>query len=472
MERSAIVDRRTRRGIVAGAGAGLAGLGIGLFHPSRASATTFTDDVFAKSFQTNDGLIGLGDQTSIAAAQLRMYPSTGTLLNVEDKTDAAYTEVRRQGVASADLQAKVELTRYQQTTHTSCGTLQVGGHFANGATVNLSLPTSIGAHAIRATSVLNVGGSGNGGSTVALAVSNVVTRAANASNEIGSLFSSLDETAGGSIHPTIWGLDVWSNGYKGNEQNRGVNTATFGINNYYNGDPSLGAATVVGITTKRNSGHEPTDINTYPIAYGLQIYGKSEAPSGTFGLGFTVGVRVGGNGAYWWAGAANSSRIGTGIHVTDWGQYGLRIGARYSGAAESAPFALWIENNGILVSTGSPTTASEGLTFGTTNAPTLYRSADFTLRTNGTFNCTGLQFDDVSGVRTVSLGVTNGVKIGASASEKMGFYGVTPVAQPSPYTVTNHTNDRTLNETADNLTGVKNVLGTLINDLKSLGLVG
>ena len=37
----------------------------------------------------------------------------------------------------------------------------------------------------------------------------------------------------------------------------------------------------------------------------------------------------------------------------------------------------------------------------------------------------------------------------------------------SAYTVTNHSDDRALNETGDTLVQVANVLGTLINDLKA-----
>lgn len=58
-----------------------------------------------------------------------------------------------------------------------------------------------------------------------------------------------------------------------------------------------------------------------------------------------------------------------------------------------------------------------------------------------------------------------------ASSELLGFFGATPVARPAAYTITNHTDDRALNETADTVIQVANVLGTLINDLKSLGLL-
>ena len=51
----------------------------------------------------------------------------------------------------------------------------------------------------------------------------------------------------------------------------------------------------------------------------------------------------------------------------------------------------------------------------------------------------------------------------------VGFNGASPAAVPD-YTVTNHTNDRALDETADTLVQGHNVQGTSINDLIVLGL--
>lgn len=41
-----------------------------------------------------------------------------------------------------------------------------------------------------------------------------------------------------------------------------------------------------------------------------------------------------------------------------------------------------------------------------------------------------LTFDDTSAVRTITAGSTNGLKIGAGATDKLGFFGVAPVVQP------------------------------------------
>lgn len=63
------------------------------------------------------------------------------------------------------------------------------------------------------------------------------------------------------------------------------------------------------------------------------------------------------------------------------------------------------------------------------------------------------------------------VRGGASATQ-VGFFGVTPAAQPTGYTTfANLTTDRTLDANATTIDEVADVLGTLIQDLKTLGLI-
>ena len=69
------------------------------------------------------------------------------------------------------------------------------------------------------------------------------------------------------------------------------------------------------------------------------------------------------------------------------------------------------------------------------------------------------------------LGTTTGTKIGTSTSQKLGFFNKTPVAQPSAYTPTNVTTDRSYDANATTVDELADVLGTLIADLQSLGLV-
>lgn len=55
---------------------------------------------------------------------------------------------------------------------------------------------------------------------------------------------------------------------------------------------------------------------------------------------------------------------------------------------------------------------------------------------------------------------------------KLGFYGGIGVVKPSSYTLTNVTTDRVLDSNATTIDELADVLGTLITDLKNIGLIG
>jgi hypothetical protein len=74
--------------------------------------------------------------------------------------------------------------------------------------------------------------------------------------------------------------------------------------------------------------------------------------------------------------------------------------------------------------------------------------------------------------KNIAVGTTTGTKIGTATTQKLGFFNATPVVQPSAYTTSNVTTDRTFDANSTTLDEVADVLGTLIADLKSLGLVG
>jgi hypothetical protein len=67
---------------------------------------------------------------------------------------------------------------------------------------------------------------------------------------------------------------------------------------------------------------------------------------------------------------------------------------------------------------------------------------------------------------------TTGTKIGTATNQKLGFFNKTPVVQPSAYTPTNVSVDRTYDSNATSIDELADVLGTLIADLQSIGLVG
>jgi hypothetical protein len=76
-------------------------------------------------------------------------------------------------------------------------------------------------------------------------------------------------------------------------------------------------------------------------------------------------------------------------------------------------------------------------------------------------------------------GTARDLVLGAGATElvrfqtgsKIGFFGVTPVARPAAYTVTNGATDRAYDASATTVGELANVLNTLIADLRGLGLV-
>lgn len=53
----------------------------------------------------------------------------------------------------------------------------------------------------------------------------------------------------------------------------------------------------------------------------------------------------------------------------------------------------------------------------------------------------------------------------------LGFYGTAPIAQPSAYTVTNHTADKTYDANATSVAELADVLGSLLLDLINLGVL-
>lgn len=107
-----------------------------------------------------------------------------------------------------------------------------------------------------------------------------------------------------------------------------------------------------------------------------------------------------------------------------------------------------------------------------------------TIRYNGTnFVNAALSVDDLSNEATVvrttqpegrdiAFGTVTGSKIATTSSQKIAFWGATPVARPASYTIANGTTDRALDVTGDTLAQGLAVLGTLLQDLQSIGVIG
>jgi len=70
-----------------------------------------------------------------------------------------------------------------------------------------------------------------------------------------------------------------------------------------------------------------------------------------------------------------------------------------------------------------------------------------------------------------AFSTSTGTQIGTASGQKIGFWGVTPVIQRSAYTVTNHVTDRAYDANSTTVAELADVLGTLITDLRSIGIV-
>lgn len=93
----------------------------------------------------------------------------------------------------------------------------------------------------------------------------------------------------------------------------------------------------------------------------------------------------------------------------------------------------------------------------------LYRSAANTLKTDDSLIVAGAGLD-VSGSATV----TGATKLGSS----LAFFGTAPISKITGYNITNLTTDRTYDANSTTINELADILGTLINDLKSYGLIG
>lgn len=74
--------------------------------------------------------------------------------------------------------------------------------------------------------------------------------------------------------------------------------------------------------------------------------------------------------------------------------------------------------------------------------------------------------------RDFVLDTITGSKIGTSTSQKLGFWNATPVTQNTGWNPTNVTTDRVFDADSTTTAELADVLGTLINQLKTYGILG
>jgi hypothetical protein len=67
---------------------------------------------------------------------------------------------------------------------------------------------------------------------------------------------------------------------------------------------------------------------------------------------------------------------------------------------------------------------------------------------------------------------TTGTMIGTATTQKLGFWGATPVVQPDPYVMIPDLEQRGFDASDTSLNEIANTLCTLIVDLQTVGIVG
>jgi hypothetical protein len=140
------------------------------------------------------------------------------------------------------------------------------------------------------------------------------------------------------------------------------------------------------------------------------------------------------------------------------GNYGGYPISGVYGTAGDANLQLAYTNSGLMGLLGF---SGAGFMFGAGGASTLdtalYRSAVSTLRTNG------------------SVIIDQNLEIDGALNHDgttVGFFGTAPVVQDTGWTVTNETTDKVLDADVTTLNELADVVGTLIEQLKSYGIIG
>jgi len=78
---------------------------------------------------------------------------------------------------------------------------------------------------------------------------------------------------------------------------------------------------------------------------------------------------------------------------------------------------------------------------------------------------------EIANARNIILGESVGTKIGTSTTQKLGFYGVTPVVQPSSTAIVTGTANGTYDTTEqDMINDLVTAVNSIISDLRTLGL--
>lgn len=156
----------------------------------------------------------------------------------------------------------------------------------------------------------------------------------------------------------------------------------------------------------------------------------------------------------------------------------LFIGGRVlSGSAPALSGALAVGNAAVIVAARNAantaditvlgTNASNQILLGGTNSGDVFLAPGSTnVLQASTTTLTVLD------AKNFAFSTTTGTKFGTAVTQKMGWWNATPVAQVTGWSVTNGTTNKTLDVTGSTTAQLYQVVGTIIDTLKSYGIFG
>lgn len=144
--------------------------------------------------------------------------------------------------------------------------------------------------------------------------------------------------------------------------------------------------------------------------------------------------------------------------------YGGRFGITIDTGTVTSAFGAFI--NSTTLGSGS-LTYNYGLYIDNVSAGT----NKYAIYTNAGLNRFGDNVE-IADAKNMIFGTTTGTKIGTGTTQKIGFWNATPVVQDTGWTISNKSSDKVLDCDATSLNELADVVGTLIDQLKSYGILG
>ncbi len=334
--------------------------------PSTTTQVPFIDFHFAKggpanSWPAQDYNVRIQNLNDGQLTFLFVPQGSSTTNNVNFNNGAIYTSQSAGSLSidSGTVLSSPDLTKTTKSPFAWAGTLPQTGFGSNGwPAISLvssyqrtDAPSGFTLAYIGVSSNVNYGTStiAPKGTTACYSAQQIVSGSGDVNNEQGMYLAFLRYDNGtNSPNPSAnpgraWLMDLNLHGAIGTQQGLMNGISAF-LNNYYNGDPVVSESANIWVMTKPGSGGGGSNdhymAQTYPLDNGIAIVGSCGTGTG-FGnppvegtrQGFKTGIRIGGTGGPWGAGA---SRFGTGISIRDYENVGINFPARFMGSTATA----------------------------------------------------------------------------------------------------------------------------------------